>query len=78
MRPASWDLRPSGISGRAEEHLANYEQHILDRPTISDEQHDALLREFQALEGEHPDLVTPESPTERVGAPLSERFKPAG
>jgi DNA ligase (NAD+) len=55
---------------------ANYEYHALDAPTISDEQYDAMLRELERLEAEHPELVTPESPTQRVGAPPSERFKP--
>ncbi|HEX9436360.1 MAG TPA: NAD-dependent DNA ligase LigA, partial [Candidatus Limnocylindria bacterium] len=54
----------------------NYEYHVLDAPTISDEQYDGMLRELIRLETEHPELVTPESPTQRVGAPPSERFKP--
>ncbi|HEV8671516.1 MAG TPA: NAD-dependent DNA ligase LigA [Candidatus Limnocylindria bacterium] len=55
---------------------ANYEYHVLDAPTISDEQYDGMLRELIRLESEHPEIVTPESPTQRVGAPPSERFKP--
>ncbi len=55
---------------------ANYEYYVLDAPTISDEQYDALLRELTQLETEHPELVTPDSPTRRVGATPSERFKP--
>jgi len=55
---------------------ANYEYHVLDAPTISDEQYDAMLRELMELEAAHPELVTPESPTQRVGAPPSERFRP--
>lgn len=49
---------------------------MLDAPTISDEQYDALLRELTDIEAKHPELVTPESPTQRVGAAPSERFKP--
>jgi DNA ligase (NAD+) len=53
---------------------ANYEYHVLDRPTIADEAYDALMRELQSLEAAHPELVTLESPTQRVGAPASARF----
>ncbi len=55
---------------------ANYEYHVLDQPTISDESYDALMRELQALESKHPELVAPESPTQRVGAAPSVRFAP--
>src|SRR6266508_618960 len=55
---------------------ANYEYHVLDQPTISDEAYDALIRELTELEEKHPELVTPESPTQRVGAAPSARFAP--
>ena len=55
---------------------ANYEYHILDAPTIDDFAYDALMRELQELETKHPELVTRESPTQRVGAPPSKRFAP--
>ena len=55
---------------------ANYEYHVLDQPTISDESYDAIMRELQDLEAKHPELVTPESPTQRVGAAPSNRFAP--
>ena len=61
---------------RASIEKANYEYYVLDAPAISDEQYDALLRDLTTLETEHPELVTPESPTQRVGATPSERFKP--
>ncbi|MGH2379452.1 MAG: NAD-dependent DNA ligase LigA, partial [Candidatus Limnocylindria bacterium] len=74
-------MPPSGVERRVAEirtaiEKANYEYHVLDSPTISDEQYDGLLRELLRLEEAHPELVTPESPTQRVGAPPSERFKP--
>ena len=47
---------------------ANYRYYVLDDPTISDAEYDRLLRELKALEAEHPELVTPDSPTQRVGA----------
>ncbi|MDQ3400435.1 MAG: NAD-dependent DNA ligase LigA, partial [Chloroflexota bacterium] len=55
---------------------ANYEYHALDAPTISDEAYDALIRELLELETQHPELVTPDSPTQRVGAAPSGRFAP--
>ncbi len=53
-------------------HLYRY--HVLDDPEISDAEYDRLFDELKALEDEHPDLITPDSPTQRVGAPLSDRF----
>ncbi|GHO65779.1 DNA ligase [Ktedonobacter sp. SOSP1-52] len=47
---------------------ANYQYHVLDNPTLSDAEYDQLMIELQRIEGEHPELVTPESPTQRVGA----------
>ncbi len=47
---------------------ASYEYYVLDRPTLSDAEYDRQFRELQALEREHPELRTPDSPTQRVGA----------
>lgn len=53
-------------------HYHNYRYFVLDDPEISDEAYDALVRELEALEAEHPELITPDSPTQRVGgAPLT-------
>lgn len=46
----------------------NHRYYVLDAPTVSDAQYDALMQELQALEQAHPDLISPESPTQRVGA----------
>lgn len=46
----------------------NYAYHVLDQPTATDAEYDALMQELRELEAEHPELVTPESPTQRVGA----------
>lgn len=54
------------------EHDHRY--YVLDRPTISDERYDRLFAQLVALERAHPELVTPDSPTQRVGGALSERF----
>ncbi len=48
---------------------ASYEYYVLDRPKLSDAEYDKLFRELQTLEQEHPELQTPDSPTQRVGAP---------
>ena len=53
-------------------HDRNY--YVLDQPTISDAEYDALFRELQALEREHPALVTPDSPTQRVGGAVRAEF----
>ncbi len=51
----------------------NYLYYVLDRPEIPDAEYDRLMRRLQDLEAQHPELVTPESPTQRVGAkPLKE------
>jgi len=47
---------------------ANYRYYVLDNPTLSDAEYDRLLRELQDLEAKFPELVTPDSPTQRVGA----------
>jgi DNA ligase (NAD+) len=51
----------------------NYRYHVLDDPEVSDAAYDRLMRELKGLEEQYPDLVTPDSPTQRVGAtPVSE------
>ena len=47
---------------------ANYRYYVLDAPTIPDSEYDRLLRELQDLEATHPEWVTPDSPTQRIGA----------
>jgi DNA ligase (NAD+) len=58
-----------------DEHNRRY--YLLDDPTISDAEYDRLLRELETLEREHPTLVSPDSPTQRPGAPPLEAFKPS-
>ncbi|TAA46534.1 NAD-dependent DNA ligase LigA [Pseudoxanthomonas winnipegensis] len=53
---------------------ASYRYHVLDEPNIPDAEYDRLLRELDELEAAHPELVTPDSPTQRVGAVASGRF----
>ena len=52
----------------------SYRYHVLDKPEISDAEYDRLLRELQEIEEQFPELVTPDSPTQRVGAPPLDAF----
>jgi DNA ligase (NAD+) len=52
----------------------SYRYHVLATPIISDAEFDALFRELQQLEAEHPELARPDSPTQRVGGVISEKF----
>jgi DNA ligase (NAD+) len=53
----------------------NHRYYVLDDPEVSDAEYDALMNELRDLEAEHPDLLTPDSPTQRVGAQPLEKFK---
>ncbi len=71
---------PSSPENRAAElreqlNDASYRYHALDDPTLTDAEYDRLYDELEELEAAHPELVTADSPTQRVGAPLSDRFQ---
>ncbi|OAD13954.1 NAD-dependent DNA ligase LigA [Achromobacter insolitus] len=70
MSGASGGENPAQAAARlrAEIEQHNVRYYVYDDPSISDAEYDGLMRELQALEAEHPELVTPESPTQRVGA----------
>src|SRR4051794_26092934 len=53
----------------------SYEYHVLDDPSVEDAAYDRLYDELTRIESEHPELVTPDSPTQRVGAPVSDKFQ---
>jgi len=53
----------------------NYAYHVLDSPTVPDAEYDRLMRRLQEIEAEHPELVAPDSPTQRVGAERLEAFR---
>lgn len=53
----------------------SYQYHVLDQPTVSDAVYDSLFHELKALEAAHPDLITPDSPTQRVGHKLKGGFR---
>ncbi len=59
---------------RAEINRHNYLYHVLDSPEISDAEYDGLMRELKKLEEEYPQFLTPDSPTQRVGAAPVEAF----
>jgi DNA ligase (NAD+) len=66
------EARVSELRAEIERH--DYRYYVLDEPTIPDAEYDRLMRELQDLEQEFPDLVTPESPTRRVGGEPLEGF----
>jgi DNA ligase (NAD+) len=59
---------------KAEINRHNYRYYVLDSPEISDAEYDGLMRELKQLEEKHPELLTPDSPTQRVGAAPVEAF----
>ena len=61
---------------RAEIREHSYRYYILDDPIVSDAQFDGLLKELRALEEANPELITPDSPTQRIGAPVADLFQP--
>ncbi len=60
---------------REEIEYHNYRYYVLDSPVISDAEYDALMRELKELEEKYPELITPDSPTQRVGFKPAEAFK---
>jgi DNA ligase (NAD+) len=72
MAAANPTQRVAELSEQLRYHLYRY--HVLDDPIISDAEYDALMRELRALEEANPQLIMPDSPTQRVGAPASEKF----
>ncbi|MGG1943276.1 NAD-dependent DNA ligase LigA [Trinickia sp. NRRL B-1857] len=59
---------------RTELERANYQYYVLDQPQIPDAEYDRLFSELQSIEADHPDLITPESPTQRVGGQVASGF----
>ena len=55
-------------------HHHAHRYYVLDEPEIPDAEYDKLFRELQELEAQHPELLTPDSPTQRVGAKAVEGF----
>ncbi|WP_067461471.1 NAD-dependent DNA ligase LigA [Actinomadura macra] len=60
------------LSERIDE--GNYRYYVLDQPTLTDAEYDRMMREIRELEERYPELVTPDSPTQKVGAPITTDF----
>lgn len=69
------NLQTRVLELRNEINFHNYRYHVLDDPVISDSEYDQLLNELKRIEIENPELITTDSPTQRVGSILSEGFK---
>ncbi|HUV28643.1 MAG TPA: NAD-dependent DNA ligase LigA [Anaerolineales bacterium] len=59
---------------RQEIRFHNYRYYVVNQPIVSDGEYDRLMRELREIEESHPDWIAPDSPTQRTGAPPSERF----
>ena len=71
---AEAELRVEELRELVNHHLYRY--HVLDDPEVSDAEYDELIGDLRALENEFPELITPDSPTQRVGAAPAELFRP--
>jgi len=65
---ASKDIQKKIEDLREKVRCHNYRYYVLDSPEVTDAEYDRLMRQMEALEDEHPELITPDSPTQRVGA----------
>jgi DNA ligase (NAD+) len=73
-------MDPSHLRQRYEElkqqiRFHNHRYHVLDAPVISDTEYDKLVVELRQIETDHPDWVTPDSPSQRTGAEPSQKFE---
>jgi DNA ligase (NAD+) len=73
MSSKAVEKRVAELREQVDHHMYRY--HVLDDPEVSDAEFDRLFDELKALEEKHPDLVTPDSPTQRVGATPSDKFR---
>lgn len=74
VRHPSREQEQEAAALRAQLHAHNISYYVHDEPLISDAEYDSLLRRLQQLEADHPELRTPDSPTQRVGAPPAAAF----
>jgi len=65
--------RVEALRHEIEQH--NYSYYVLDNPTVSDAEYDLLMRELRGIENQHPELVAPDSPTQRVGSKPRDGFE---
>jgi DNA ligase (NAD+) len=72
-RPAPGELRTRIAKLREQLAAHDYRYYVLDDPSVSDSEYDGLMQALKALEAEHPELITPDSPTQRVsGTPVAD------
>ncbi|MGP8271529.1 MAG: NAD-dependent DNA ligase LigA [Terracidiphilus sp.] len=76
-KPSNPDSAPARRAEKLRSELRRHEHlyYVLDAPEISDAEYDALMNELKRIEAEHPELLTPDSPTQRVGGKPAEGFK---
>src|SRR3954447_13813532 len=77
----AWTEDLDRVQARVEElrrqlNYHNYRYYVLDDPEVADAEYDALFQELLALEADHPELASPDSPTQRVGAGPGANFAP--
>jgi len=72
MPPAAIEKKIESLRDKIRHH--EYRYYVLDAPEVSDAEFDTLMNELKALEKEHPELITPDSPTQRVGGKPREGF----
>ena len=72
--PSATEKKIEALRDQIREH--DYKYYVLTQPAISDQEYDKLIKELEALESDHPELITPDSPTQRVGSDLTKDFKP--
>ncbi len=70
------DVQKEILKLRREIEYHNKLYYVLDAPVISDYEYDMLMNRLKALEAEHPELITPDSPTQRVGGQALSQFEP--
>ena len=74
MAARAHDARAEILRLRDDINRHNYRYYVLDDPELTDAEYDVMMRRLEALEAENPDLLTPDSPTQRVGAAPSAKF----
>src|SRR5579872_4095108 len=72
MKAANKDIEIDSLRDQIRHH--EYRYYVLDDPQVSDAEFDRLMNELKKLEAEHPELITPDSPTQRVGGKPREGF----
>ncbi len=72
--PADIKIKIESLRKKIREH--DYKYYVFTEPSVSDEEYDKLVKELEKHEAEHPKLISPDSPTQRVGKDLTKDFKP--